>query len=92
MPRISVFRSNNHIYAQLIDDLQGNVLVSSSSLVLKLKKGVSGAEAGKLVGADLAKKAISAKLKKAVFDRSGYKYHGIVKAVANGAREGGLKF
>lgn len=88
-PRLSVHRSLKSIYAQLIDDSTGSVIVSSSSL--KEKSG-AGAEAAKKVGADLAKKAKAKKIKFCVFDRSGYLYHGRVKALAEGARAGGLTF
>lgn len=88
-PRLSVFRSLTSIYAQLIDDNSGKVLVSASSL--KGKKG-KGADGAKQVGLDLAKKAVEKKITSCVFDRSGYLYHGRIKALADGAREGGLKF
>lgn len=94
-PRLTVYRSLRHIYAQLIDDA-GRTLVAVSSLsedVLEAKKGVKGKTAvGKIVGVALAKKAQEKNIKKVVFDRSGYLYHGRVKAVADGAREGGLSF
>jgi large subunit ribosomal protein L18 len=89
LPRLNVFRSDVHIYAQLIDDAQGKVLVASSSLKLKKEKGVMLA---KQVGLEIAKKALVAKVNKCVFDRGGYLYHGRVKALAEGAREGGLQF
>lgn len=88
-PRLSVYKSNDHIYAQLINDDEGKTLVSSSDL--KLKKGTK-TEVAKKVGEQLAKNAIDAKITKCVFDRSGYKYHGRVKAIAEATREGGLKF
>ncbi len=88
-PRLSVQRSLKSIYAQLIDDTTGTVIVSSSSL--KEKSG-AGVEAAKKVGVDLAKKAKTKKVVTCVFDRSGYLYHGRVRALADGAREGGLKF
>lgn len=88
-PRLSVFRSGKHIYAQLIDDKKGETLVSVSDLTLK--EGTKTEKAG-VVGGELAKKAIKLKIKEAIFDRGGYKYHGRVKAVAEGARKGGLKF
>jgi large subunit ribosomal protein L18 len=88
-PRLSVFRSNKAIYAQLVDDTKGKTLASASSLTLKGKKGV---EAAKLVGQELAKLAKEKKIAVCVFDRSGYLYHGQVKALAEGAREGGLQF
>jgi len=80
-PRISVFRSNKFVYAQLIDDKNGKTIAASSSAV----KG-SPLETGK----DLAKKALKAGIKVAIFDRNGYRYHGRVKGIADGAREGGL--
>lgn len=88
-PRLSVHRSLTSIYAQLIDDVAGKVLVSASSL--KDKKG-SKVEAAKKVGMELAKQAKAKKIEKCVFDRSGFLYHGRVKALAEGAREGGLEF
>lgn len=90
-PRLCVYRSNKHIEAQLIDDVKGVTLCASSSIVLKLANG-GNAEAAKAVGADIAKKAIALKIENVVFDRSGYIYHGRVKALAEGAREAGLKF
>jgi len=93
LPRLSVFKSEKHIYAQVIDDTTGRTLASSSSLVkdLKIAKG-STVEAAKVVGTDVAKKAIAAKIKEVVFDRGGYIYHGRVEALADAAREAGLKF
>ena len=88
-PRLSVFRSLTNIYAQLIDDKSGKVLVSASSLKGKKGKGVEGA---KQIGLDLAKKAAEKNIKSCVFDRAGYLYHGRIKALADGAREGGLQF
>lgn len=88
-PRLSVFRSNVVIYAQLIDDTKGSVLTSFSSMKLKKEKGV---ESAKKVGLELAKLAKDKKISTCVFDRGGYLYHGRVKALAEGAREGGLKF
>lgn len=89
-PRLSVFRSNVAMYLQLIDDVSGKTLASASTAEVKLKdkKTTVSFELGKL----LAKKAIDKGLSEAVFDRNGYKYHGRVKAAAEGAREGGLKF
>lgn len=104
VPRLCVFRSNQHIYAQLIDDEKGRVLLSASDLNLKVKKTKAGKETNKSkdqtgkknsafeVGKALAQKTEEKKIKKVVFDRGGYKYHGRVKALAEGAREGGLKF
>jgi len=88
-PRLSVFRSNQAIYAQLVDDTKGVTLASAHSLELKGKKGI---EFAKAVGLELAKAAKEKKIETCVFDRSGYQYHGQVKALAEGAREGGLKF
>ena len=92
-PRLNVFRSNTNIYAQVIDDKSGKTLCSASSLDkdLKLKNG-SNIEAAKVVGAAIAKKALALKLESVVFDRGGYLYHGRVKALAEAAREAGLKF
>lgn len=88
-PRLSIYRSLSGIYAQLIDDETHSVIVSASSM--KEKKGAN-AESAKKVGEELAKKAKEKKIETCVFDRSGYLYHGRVKALAEGAREGGLKF
>ena len=90
-PRLCLYRSNKNIEAQIIDDVKGVTLVSSSSMALKLENG-SNVEAAKKVGEDIAKKALAAKIKTVVFDRSGYIYHGRVKALAEAAREAGLKF
>ena len=90
-PRLSVYRSNKNIEAQIIDDVKGTTLVASSSMSLKLENG-SNIDAAKLVGEDIAKKALAKKIKKVVFDRSGYIYHGRVKALAEAAREAGLEF
>ena len=91
VPRLSVFRSNSHIFAQIIDDEKGTTLVSSSSLSLKLKNG-GNTESAKLVGKDIAEKAKSKKITKVVFDRGGYLYHGRIKALAEAARSAGLEF
>ena len=90
-PRLNVFRSNSQIFAQIIDDVKGATLVSSSSLSLKLENG-GNVEAAKAVGADIAKKAVNAGIKEVVFDRGGYQYHGRVEALADAARENGLDF
>ena len=90
-PRLCVYRSNKNIEAQLIDDVKGVTLVSSSSMALKLENG-SNIEAASQVGKDIATKALAKKIKKVVFDRSGYIYHGRVKALAEAAREAGLDF
>jgi large subunit ribosomal protein L18 len=92
-PRLSVFRSNSEIYVQLIDDVNGKTLVSASSLDKDLKaQKVTRLEKSKLVGAAIARKATDLGITKVVFDRGGYLYHGRVKALAEGAREGGLQF
>ena len=89
-PRLCVFRSNTAIYAQLIDDVKGVTLASSSSLELKVKN--NNIEAAQKVGKDIAEKAKKAKIKTVVFDRGGYLYHGRVKALAEEARKNGLEF
>ena len=92
-PRLNVFRSNNNIFAQIIDDEAGVTLVSASSLEKELKIANGGnVEAAAKVGELLAKKAKKAKISKVVFDRGGYLYHGRVKALAEAARENGLEF
>ena len=92
-PRLSVFRSNKQIYAQLIDDVSGNTIVSSSSAEKEISKTKGNkTETASLVGKKLAEKAVSKGIKQVSFDRSGYLYHGRVKSLADGAREGGLKF
>ena len=90
-PRLCVYRSNKNIEAQIIDDVKGVTLVSSSSMALKLENG-SNIEAAAKVGKDIAEKALAKKIKIVVFDRSGYIYHGRVKALAEAAREAGLNF
>ena len=90
-PRLCVFRSNKHIEAQIIDDVKGVTLVSSSSVQLKLTNG-GNCEAAAKVGTDLAEKAKAKGIEIVAFDRGGYLYHGRVAALADAAREGGLKF
>lgn len=90
MPRLNVFRSNKAIYAQVIDDVAGTTLVSSSTLELKIQNG-GNIEAAKAVGKDVAEKCKKAKINKVVFDRGGYLYHGRVAALADAAREAGLE-
>ncbi len=90
-PRLNVFRSNAHIYAQVIDDTTGRTLVSASSLELKLENG-GNIEAAKKVGEAVAKKCLAANIESVRFDRGGYVYHGRVQALADAAREAGLKF
>ncbi len=91
-PRLCVYRSNTNIYAQIIDDVAGNTLVSASTLDKEVKTKNSNVEAAKEVGALIAKRASAKKIKTVVYDRSGYIYHGVVKALAEAAREGGLEF
>lgn len=90
-PRLSVFRSNKQIYAQLIDDSKGNTLVASSSKIVA-GDAKTKIELAYAVGKELAEKAQQAGINKVVFDRNGYLYHGRVKSLADGAREGGLEF
>jgi large subunit ribosomal protein L18 len=92
-PRLSVFRSNKQIYAQIIDDIQGVTLAAASSKIKEIEKS-EGKKADKaaLVGKLIAEKALAAGITNVVFDRSGYLYHGRVKQLADAAREGGLKF
>ena len=91
-PRLSVFRSENHIYAQLIDDVAGVTLAYASSVEKGFEGNGSNVEAAKKVGAAIAERALQKGIEDVVFDRSGYIYHGRVMALAEGAREGGLKF
>jgi large subunit ribosomal protein L18 len=93
-PRLVVFRSNQHLYAQLVDDVNGVTIASSSTQVLN-KDGEAlkaNRESATKVGKDIAAKALEKKIEAVVFDRSGYIYHGKIKALADGAREAGLKF
>ena len=92
-PRLSVFRSNRHIYAQLIDDREGRTVAAASTVenALRSEGGADRAAAGR-VGALIAERALAAGHKEVVFDRGGYRYHGRVKALAEAAREGGLTF
>ncbi len=91
-PRLSVFRSNQHIYAQLIDDVKAVTLLGVSDLKIKKTNKMTKSDIAKEIGKLLAAKAKEHKIECVVFDRGGYKYHGRIKAVADGAREGGLKF
>lgn len=93
-PRLCIFRSNQNIYAQLIDDVKGETLVSASTLDRELKewRGKKNIEAAKQVGFLIARRALERGVKQVVLDRGGYKYHGRVKALADSAREGGLEF
>lgn len=89
-PRLCVFRSGKHMYAQIINDVTGHTLLTTSSLTLKTDK--SGKDLAKVVGQEVAKVALSKNIKSVVFDRNGFIYHGRVQALAEGAREGGLNF
>jgi large subunit ribosomal protein L18 len=93
-PRLAVFRSNRQIYVQVVDDQKGNTLLSVSSKEKEIasKTGIKKTEQAKLVGKSLAAKCLEKGIENVVFDRSGYKYHGRVKSLADAAREGGLKF
>lgn len=91
-PRLNVFRSAKHIYAQVIDDVKGVTLVAASSMDKDFEGYGGNIEGAKSVGKKIAEKALSAGIKKVVFDRGGYVYHGRVAALAEGAREGGLEF
>ncbi len=91
-PRLSVYRSNKGIYAQIIDDITGNTLVSASSLSKEFSATGTKIEQSKVVGKLVAEKAVAAGINQVVFDRNGYLYHGRIKSLAEGAREGGLTF
>lgn len=91
-PRLCIYRSNSNIYAQIIDDVAGNTLVQASTLDKEIKTKYSNKAAAKEVGTLIAKRAAEKSIKSVVFDRGGYIYHGVVKELAEAAREGGLKF
>ena len=95
-PRLAIFRSTRNLYAQIIDDSTGRVLVSASTLKVAVptqtKEAKTNKEAAKAIGAEVAKLALAKDIKSVVFDRSGYLYHGKIKALAEAAREAGLKF
>jgi len=94
-PRLNVFRSLDHIYAQVIDDSQGHTLVSASTVdseIVEQMDGLEKMEQAEVVGKVLAERALDQGIERVVFDRGGYKYHGRVKALADAAREGGLEF
>lgn len=93
-PRLAVFRSNSNLYVQLIDDVKGHTLVAASTVEGELKKGKNNGsvEGAKILGGLVAKRALAKGLSKVVFDRSGYLYHGRIKALADAARESGLQF
>ncbi|MCB0351175.1 MAG: 50S ribosomal protein L18 [Bdellovibrionales bacterium] len=91
-PRLTVFRTARHIYAQIIDDALGKTIVQSSTIVTEVGKSKGSRDAAKAIGIDLAKKAKEKNITAVVFDRSGFLYHGRVKALADAAREAGLQF
>lgn len=91
-PRLNVFRSNKHIYAQLIDDVNGVTLAAASTMDKAFEGNGGNKDAARKVGQAIAKLALDKKIEDVVFDRGGYLYHGRVKELADGAREGGLKF
>ncbi len=91
-PRLCIFRSNTNVYAQIIDDIKGNTLVSASTLDKEVKTKHSNKEAAKEVGTLVAKRALEKNIKTVVYDRGGYIYHGVVKELAEAAREAGLEF
>ena len=91
-PRLCVFRSNTGVYAQIIDDVKGVTLVSASTLDKDVKNKHANKEAAREVGTLIAKRASEKKISNVVFDRGGYIYHGVIKELAEAAREGGLKF
>lgn len=91
-PRLSVFRSNRQMYAQLIDDVTGRTLLSASSLKNGKAQNINKIEQAKIIGSEIAEKALSAGIEACVFDRNGFLYHGRVQALAEAAREKGLKF
>lgn len=91
-PRLCVYRSNTNLYVQVIDDVAGKTLVSASTLDKEVKTKHANKEAAKELGTLIAKKATAKKIETVVFDRGGYIYHGVIKELAEAAREGGLKF
>ena len=91
-PRLCVYRSNTNLYVQVIDDVAGNTLVSASTLDKEVKTKYANKEAAKEVGALIAKRALEKNIKDVVFDRGGYIYHGVIKELADAARNGGLNF
>jgi large subunit ribosomal protein L18 len=94
-PRLSVYRSSKHIYAQIVDDATGQTLAAASTMARDVRDGVKNSatvEAARIVGLALGRKALSRDITKVVFDRNGYAYHGKVKALADAAREAGLQF
>src|SRR3989344_2852948 len=92
VPRLSVFRSNRHLWLQLIDDVSGKTILAASDMELKAKKKTARKELARSTGELFAKKARDKKIEKVKFDRGGYLYHGLIREAAEGARKGGLKF
>lgn len=91
-PRLCVYRSNSNLYVQIIDDVAANTIVAASTLDKEIKTKYANKEAAKELGTLIAKKAADKKIENVVFDRGGYIYHGVIKELAEAAREGGLKF
>ncbi len=91
-PRLCIYRSNSNLYVQIIDDVAANTIISASTLDKEIKTKHANKEAAKELGTLIAKKALDKKIETVVFDRGGYIYHGVVKELAEAAREGGLKF
>ena len=95
-PRLIVYRSLHHLYAQLVDDSQAKIIVTASTLSKDIRDQIQSVKSrkdrAKRIGMEIAKRAVEKKIKKVVFDRNGYLYHGVVKSLADGAREGGLEF
>lgn len=91
-PRLCVYRSNSNLYVQIVDDVAGNTLAQASTLDKEVKIKYANKEAAKEVGALIAKRALEKNIKSVVFDRGGYVYHGVIKELADAAREGGLQF
>lgn len=91
-PRLTVYRSNKEIYAQLIDDIAGKTIAAASSLKKKSKEKISGIEQAKKIGKEISEKGLKAGISSVVFDRNGFLYHGCIKTLAESAREGGLVF
>ena len=91
-PRLSVYRSSKHFYAQIFDNLGSKVIVSASTAEKEFKSESNNMEGAKAVGKKVAERALESGIKKVVFDRSGYKYHGRIKALADSARDAGLEF
>ncbi len=91
-PRLTVFRSTRHIYAQIVDDSTGSTLAEASTKTAKVSGSTGSRDAAKAIGLELAKRAKDKKVTKVVFDRNGFQYHGRIQSLADGAREGGLGF